>query len=109
MASKEYGVDLDALDQVVKELNQVLKDMGDSKSTAKNSTYLAKGSLGDGFKESAELYGAHEKMKTDIEKLMDMVEGLVDTFGKKSEKVRGAYQDAEADNAIGADNSISMA
>ncbi|MFE3775452.1 hypothetical protein [Streptomyces sp. NPDC059122] len=101
MASNEYGVDLDALDQVVKELNQVLKDMGDSKSTAKNSTYLPKGSLGDGFKETGELYGAHAKMKGEIEKLMDMVEGLVDTFGKKSAKVRGAYQDAEADNSIG--------
>ncbi|MFE7294527.1 hypothetical protein [Streptomyces sp. NPDC057579] len=103
MASNEYGVDLDALDQVVKELNQVLKDMGDSKSTAKNSTYLPKGSLGDGFKETGELYGAHEKMKADIEKLMDLVEGLVDTFGKKSAKVRGAYQDAEADNTVGMD------
>ena len=31
---------------------------------------------------------------------MEMVEGLVDRFGKKSSKVRGAYQDAEADNTV---------
>ncbi|MFE1768710.1 hypothetical protein ACFW81_31425 [Streptomyces angustmyceticus] len=100
MANGQYGVDLDAMDQVIKELNQVLKDMGDSKSTAKNSTYLPKGSLGEGFAEEGELYGAHDQMKHSIEGLIDLVEGLVDEFGKKSSKVRGAYQDAEADNTI---------
>ncbi|MEU9503117.1 hypothetical protein [Streptomyces sp. NPDC048196] len=100
MAQGQYGVDLDALDQVIKELNHVLKEMGDSKSTAKNSTYLPKGSLGEGFKEETVLYNAHDKVKGDIEKMLHMVEGLVDTFGKKSSKVRGAYQDAEADNSI---------
>jgi hypothetical protein len=100
MAQGQYGVDLDALDQVIKELNHVLKEMGDSKSTAKNSTYLPKGSLGEGFKEETVLYNAHDKVKGDIEKMMHMVEGLVDTFGKKSSKVRGAYQDAEADNSF---------
>ncbi|MFJ6747634.1 hypothetical protein ACIQNI_05450 [Streptomyces sp. NPDC091266] len=97
---EEYGVDLDALDQVVKELNQVLKDMGTSKSTAKNSTYLAKGTLGKGFSEESELYGAHQNMKQEIENLIDLVESLLDKFGKKSSKVRGAYQDAEADNSV---------
>ncbi|WP_438485592.1 hypothetical protein [Streptomyces sp. S186] len=102
MASNEYGVDLDALDQVVKELNQVLKDMGDQNSTAKNNTYLPHGALGsDKFRESGQLYKAHATMKGDIEKLMDLVEGLVDTFGKKSSKVRGHYQDAEAENSVG--------
>ncbi|MFG2288707.1 MULTISPECIES: hypothetical protein [unclassified Streptomyces] len=101
MAQGQYGVDLDALDQVIKELNHVLKEMGDSKSTAKNSTYLPKGSLGKGFKEEGQLYQAHDLMKGDIERLIDMVEGLVDRFGKKSSKVRGAYQDAEADNTVG--------
>ncbi|MFC9242096.1 hypothetical protein ACFTZK_37430 [Streptomyces decoyicus] len=101
MAHGQYGVDLDALDQVIKELNHVLKEMGTSKSTAENSTYLPKGALGEGFKEQGELYGAHEKMKGDISSLIQMVEGLVDTFGKKTSKVRGAYQDAEADNSIG--------
>ncbi|WP_329145812.1 hypothetical protein OIU91_12655 [Streptomyces sp. NBC_01456] len=96
----EYGVDLDALDQVVKELNHVLQMMGDSTSTAKSSTYLAKGTLGQGFTEESQLYQAHGAMKGDIEQLMEMVEGLIDRFGKKSSKVRGAYQDAEADNTV---------
>ncbi|UQA92770.1 hypothetical protein [Streptomyces halobius] len=96
----EYGVDLDALDQVVKELNEVLKQMGDETSTAESSTYLPQGSLGDGFSEVSELYGAHAKVKADINRLMKRVEGLVDTFGKKSAKVRDAYQDAEAENTM---------
>ncbi|KPC62344.1 hypothetical protein [Streptomyces chattanoogensis] len=98
--SGEYKVDLDALDQVVKELNQVLKNMGDSKSTAKNSTYLAPGTLGHGFTEQEQLYKAHATMKHQIESLIESVEDLVDKHGKKSAKVRGAYQDAEADNTI---------
>ncbi|MFJ8670320.1 hypothetical protein [Streptomyces sp. NPDC093589] len=97
---EEYGVDLDALDQVVKELNHVLSEMGTSKSTAKTSTYLAKGTLGKGFSEESELYAAHQTMKQQIEGLIDLVESLVDKFGKKSAKVRGAYQDAEADNSV---------
>ncbi len=97
---EEYGVDLDALDQVVKELNQVLSEMGTSKSTAKTARTWPKGTLGKGFSEESELYGAHQNMKQEIEDLIDLVEGLLDKFGKKSAKVRGAYQDAEADNSV---------
>ncbi|GAU70037.1 hypothetical protein SSP35_16_00320 [Streptomyces sp. NBRC 110611] len=100
MAQGQYRVDLDELDQVIRKLNHVLKEMGDSTSTAENSTYLPQGSLGEGFKEATVLYAAHDKVKADIQKMMKMVEGLVDTFGTKSSKVRGAYQDAEADNSI---------
>lgn len=96
----QYGVDLDALDQVIKELNEVLKDMGGPKSTAKHSTFLAPGTLGKDFTEQEELYRAHSVMQNDIENLIGKVEELVDKFGKKSSKVRGAYQDAEADNSI---------
>ena len=46
----EYNVDLDALDQVVKELNAVLSDMGTRTSTAEHSTYLAEGHPGEEFR-----------------------------------------------------------
>ncbi|MFF4700269.1 hypothetical protein [Streptomyces chattanoogensis] len=98
--SGEYKVDLDAMDQVIKELNQVLKNMGDANSKAKNSTFLAQGTLGHGFAESDQLYQAHAKMQHKIQNLLKLVEDLVDKHGKKSAKVRGAYQDAEADNTI---------
>lgn len=100
MSGDQYGVDLDALDQVVKELNQVIKDMGGPKSKAKDSTYLKKGSLGQGFTEEAELRSAHSEVKEKIEKLVDNIEDLVDDFGKKSKKTMGAYQNAEADNKV---------
>ncbi|CAM5594795.1 MULTISPECIES: hypothetical protein [Streptomyces] len=98
--NQEYGVDLDALDQVVKELNHVLKEMGTAQNHSKNSTYLPQGALGENFKEAPELYHAHDKMKTQIEGLVDLIEKLVNQFGEKSHKTRGAYQDAEAENKV---------
>ncbi len=98
--NQEYGVDLDALDQVVKELNHVIKEMGTPKNHTKNSTYLPKGALGEGFKEAPQLYAAHDKMKASIEGLVDLIENLVNQFGEKSHKTRGAYQDAEAENKV---------
>lgn len=99
-AKEQYGVDLDALDQVVKELNQVIKDMGGPKSKAKSGTYLKSGSLGEGFKEEKELRASHSEVKGKIEDLVEDIEGLVDDFGKKSSKTMGAYQNAEADNKV---------
>ncbi|MGW2344674.1 hypothetical protein [Streptomyces sp. NPDC001661] len=96
-----YDVDLDALDQVVKELNQVLKDMSGPKDKAKYGTYLPDGALGADFSEARDLYQAHEKMKTKIEKeMIDKIEDLIDKFGKKTQKAHGVYQNAEADNAV---------
>ncbi|GAA2652221.1 MULTISPECIES: hypothetical protein [Streptomyces] len=101
MASKEYGVDLDALDQLVKELNQVLKDMGGPKDKAKNQTYLPEGALGKGFDERGKLHNAHNEMKDFIQnQIVDKIEGLVDDFGKKSQKTKDAYADAEHDNTM---------
>ncbi|MYW69559.1 hypothetical protein GTY65_36655 [Streptomyces sp. SID8379] len=98
-----YEVDLDALDQVVKELNQVLKDMGGPKRKAAYSTYVPKAALGN-FDEAQKLADAHDAMKTRIEQdMIAKIEKLIDKFGRKTEKARGVYQDAEADNSITAD------
>lgn len=99
-ANEQYGVDLDALDQVVKELNQVIKDMGGPKSKAKDTTLLKEDALGAGFKEPGELRSSHDKVKKKIEDLVDDVEALVDKFGAKSSKTVGAYQNAEADAKV---------
>ncbi|MFJ9854369.1 hypothetical protein [Streptomyces sp. NPDC101150] len=96
----EYGVDLDALEEVVRELHKVLNFMGDAKSTSEHSTYLPKGSLGSNFSEVSELYGAHNDVRANITSVMKRVDALVDAFGKKSAKVRDAYQDAEAENSV---------
>ncbi|MGP4002271.1 hypothetical protein [Streptomyces sp. 8N706] len=101
MAKEEYGVDLDALDQVVKELHTVLNRMGGPKGKAKNNTYLPNGALGNNFDEQKDLQAAHESMKHFIEKdILGLIEKLVDEFGKKTKKVKEAYDDAEADNAM---------
>ncbi|MER5947755.1 hypothetical protein ABT127_17005 [Streptomyces sp. NPDC001904] len=98
-----YEVDLDALDQVVKELNQVLKDMGGPKRKAAYSTYVPKSALGN-FDEAQKLADAHDAMKARIEnEMIGKIEKLIDKFGRKTEKARGVYQDAEADNSITAD------
>ncbi|MFJ9418229.1 hypothetical protein ACIRPT_29355 [Streptomyces sp. NPDC101227] len=96
----EYGVDLDALEEVVRELHKVLAFMGDAQSTSEHSTYLPQGSLGSNFSEVSELYSAHKVVKGNITRVMKRVDALVDAFGKKSAKVRDAYQDAEAENSI---------
>ncbi|MFD8565994.1 hypothetical protein [Streptomyces sp. NPDC059639] len=96
-----YEVDLDALDQVVKELNQVLADMDGPKQKAKYGTDVPNGALGKNFSEAQELYDAHEKMKSKIQtEMIDKIEALVDKFGKKAQKAHGVYQDAEAENTI---------
>ncbi|MHC5260592.1 hypothetical protein ACYSUO_22150 [Streptomyces sp. UC4497] len=101
MADGGYEVDLDALDQVVKELNQVLSDMSGPKDKAKYGTYLPNGALGNGFSEAQELYDAHGEMKHKIEvDMIEKIEKLVEKFGKKTDTARGKYQDAEADNTV---------
>ncbi|MDX6348277.1 MAG: hypothetical protein QOF84_3067 [Streptomyces sp.] len=96
-SNDQYGVDLSALDQVVKELNQILSDMGGPKSKAQHGTYLAPGQLGKGFSEADELLAKHGEMKSYIENdIISKIENLIDDFGKKSKKTKEAYEDAEA-------------
>jgi hypothetical protein len=104
MAKEEYGVDLDALDQVVKELNAVLSEMGGPGGPCTKTyeaTYLPPKALGNGFSEQKELHEAHDTMKSFIEKnIVDLIQDLIDDFGKKSKKVKEAYDDVEKDNAL---------
>ncbi|MFF2812000.1 hypothetical protein ACFVT2_33470 [Streptomyces sp. NPDC058000] len=101
MANEQYGVDLDALDQLVKELNQILKDMGGPNNRAKNQTYLPDKSLGNSFKELNELHDAHTEMQQYIqEKIVKKITDLIDEFGKKSKKTKEAYDDAEQRNKM---------
>jgi hypothetical protein len=101
MAKEQYRVDLDALDQVVRELNEILRDMGGPKRTAENNTYLAPGALGVNFSEQQELYDAHDKMVDHLKHdVIGPLEKLIDDFGQKTKKVKEAYDDAEAENAV---------
>ncbi|MFF3547392.1 hypothetical protein ACFYXD_36870 [Streptomyces platensis] len=99
--AKEYRVDLDALDQVVRELNGVLKDMNGTKGKAGSGTFFPPSSLGKKYKEHEMLHTAHADMKKFIEEeIVGKIEKLVDEFGQKSKKTKEAYDDAEHDNKI---------
>ena len=105
----EYKVDLDALDKVMVKLNGVLKSMQEVKGKSAHSTYLPEGALGRDFGEQSELRTAHANMKSFFEdEILSKLESLIDDFGKKTAKTRGAYEDREHDhkaalNGTGAD------
>ncbi|MEU9114496.1 hypothetical protein AB0D04_22560 [Streptomyces sp. NPDC048483] len=101
MAKEQYRVDLDALDQVVRELNEILRDMGGPKHRAENNTYLAPGALGVNFSEQQELYDAHGTMVAHLQHdAIGPLEKLIDDFGQKTKQVKEAYDDAEAENSV---------
>ncbi|MFE3884345.1 hypothetical protein ACWIG5_30185 [Streptomyces lydicus] len=96
MANDSYRVDLDRLDEVVKKLNNVLKEMQSASGKAKSGTHLPAGSLGKGFEEENELRQTHDKMKEFIETyVLKKLEDLIDDLQKKTTKAHGAYQDQE--------------
>ncbi|AOP49488.1 hypothetical protein [Streptomyces lydicus] len=96
MANDSYRVDLDRLDEVVKKLNNVLKDMQSTSGKAKSGTHLPEGSLGKGFEEEGELRQTHSDMKTFIEnQVLAKLEHLIDDLQKKTSRTHGAYQDQE--------------
>ncbi|BCK68193.1 hypothetical protein Srufu_021460 [Streptomyces libani subsp. rufus] len=99
--AKEYRVDLDALDEVVRKLNGVLKDMNGTKDKAGSGTFLPSSSLGKKYVEHEMLHKAHTDMKTFIEdQIVGKIEKLVEDFGQKSKKTKEAYDDAEHDNSM---------
>ncbi|WEB40118.1 hypothetical protein MOV08_13065 [Streptomyces yunnanensis] len=95
----QYGVNLDALDQLVKELNQILKDMGGPNDRAKNQTYLPDKALGNSFGEQKDMHKAHTEMQQYIQNnIVKKITDLIDEFGQKSKKTKEAYDDAEQRN-----------
>ncbi|MFH8408072.1 hypothetical protein ACH4FX_25220 [Streptomyces sp. NPDC018019] len=100
MANDSYRVDLDRLDEVVRKLRTVLKDMQGASGKAKSGTHLPEGALGKGFAEEGELRNAHNEMKAHIETyVLKKLEDLIDDLTKKTAKTHGAYQDREQDTS----------
>lgn len=103
MGKGDYAVDLEALDNVGKKLNGVLRAMSKTKGEASHSTYLPVGTLGKGFDEENEIRSEHTRMKTLIEdQILKELEDLIEDLAKKTAKTRGAYEDREYDasNAV---------
>ncbi|MEU9116603.1 hypothetical protein AB0D04_33865 [Streptomyces sp. NPDC048483] len=97
-SSEEYFVDLEALDTVGRKLNGVLRSMEQAKSKTGHSTYLPKGTLGQGFKEENELNLAHDQMKAYIEdNILKLLQDLIHDLSEKTKKTKDAYHDREYD------------
>ncbi|MYT29001.1 MULTISPECIES: hypothetical protein [unclassified Streptomyces] len=104
MANEQYRVDLSALEDTIRKLNGILKDLGGAHSDAQYKTSLSPNALGTGsagvnFVEAEKLHKAHTEMKNAIEGIIGHLHAVTDKFGTKTKKVHGNYQNQEADTA----------
>ncbi|MBB1258477.1 hypothetical protein [Streptomyces alkaliterrae] len=100
--SEAYRVDLSSLEQVVKDLNGILKQLNGADSSAKYKTTLSPTALGTGangvnFTEADKMTKAHAVMKRHIEEIVEHLNEVMDQYGKKTKRAHGAYQDQDAD------------
>ncbi|QHC25165.1 hypothetical protein [Streptomyces sp. GS7] len=100
----EYRVDLSALEDTVRKLNSILKDLGNAHSDSRYKTSLSQNALGADaagatFLEARKLTNAHADMKGAIESIVGHLHDVMNTFGTKTKKVHGHYQNQEAETA----------
>ncbi|GGW88314.1 hypothetical protein [Streptomyces noursei] len=100
----QYRVDLSALEETMRKLNGILKDLGNAHSDARYKTSLSSNALGTSvgsheFKEARQLTEAHTQMKNAIESIVQHLHDVTNEFGTKTKKVHGNYQNQEADTA----------
>ncbi|PNE38668.1 MULTISPECIES: hypothetical protein [Streptomyces] len=100
----QYRVDLSALEETMRKLNGILKDLGSAHSDARYKTSLSQNALGAdaggaNFMEARRLTEAHTDMKNSIESIVGHLHDVTNEFGTKTKKVHGNYQNQEADTA----------
>ncbi|MFI1199843.1 hypothetical protein ACH4VR_10350 [Streptomyces sp. NPDC020883] len=100
----QYRVDLSALEDTIRKLNGILKDLGNAHSDARYKTSLSRNALGADvgghqFVESGKLNEAHTQMKNAIESIVEHLHDVTNEFGTKTKKVHGNYQNQEAETA----------
>ncbi|MER6052564.1 hypothetical protein K2224_34385 (plasmid) [Streptomyces sp. BHT-5-2] len=100
----QYRVDLSALEDTIRKLNGILRDLGSAHSDARYKTSLSSNALGTSvgaheFKEANTLNQAHTQMKNAIESIVEHLHEVTNEFGTKTKKVHGNYQNQEADTA----------
>lgn len=93
--SKQFKVDLEELDSVVRQLKRLQADMDEPSQKMKYSTTIPKSAFGDNFIECGDLAGAHDKMQNYMTQVITALQDLVTKFGDKTEASRGAYEDQE--------------
>ncbi|MFD9815972.1 hypothetical protein [Streptomyces sp. NPDC059080] len=100
----QYRVDLSALEDTVRKLNVILKDLGNAHADTRYKTSLSPNALGGDapgatFLEARKLTNAHTEMKTHIEGIVAHLNKVMDTFGTNTRKAHGNYQNQEAETA----------
>ncbi|MFR9674643.1 hypothetical protein [Streptomyces sp. TR06-5] len=104
--SNGYKVDLSALDEVIKKLNQVVDEMtGGPKTRAKYETDIPPGWFGNAnFSEASGLQTEHKKVKSQIEGYIESLENLIVKFSSDTAQVRKNYDEQEQKNSQGLSN-----
>lgn len=102
--AEQYRVDLSALEETIRKLNGILKDLGNAHADSRYKTSMSPNALGAdaagaSFIEARKLTNAHTDMKNAIESIVGHLHDVTDKFGTKTRKVHGNYQNQEADTA----------
>lgn len=92
---EQFKVDLDELDNVVRQLKRLQGDMDDPSQKIKYSTAIPKSAFGANFHEADKISGAHDKMQSYMSEVITALQDLIKDFGEKTERSRGAYEDQE--------------
>ncbi|WP_399085029.1 hypothetical protein ACGH2B_05660 [Streptomyces sp. BBFR2] len=100
----QYRVDLGALEDTVRKLNGIIKDLGNAHADTRYKTSLSPNALGAdapgaSFLEARKLTNAHTEMKTHIEEVVQHLNDVMDKFGTNTRKAHGNYQDQESQTA----------
>jgi hypothetical protein len=90
-----YRVDLSALDEVIKKLNQVVDGMSGPKSRARYETNIPAHWLGTDFAEAMDLHKAHDATKSNIEGYIEKLQQLIVKYSSNTAQVRRNYDDQE--------------
>ncbi len=104
--SNGYKVDLSALDEVIKKLNQCVDGMGGPQSCAKYETNIPPGWFGKPaeFLEADGLQQTHDAAKGAIGGYIDRVQQLIVKFSSDSAQVRRNYDEQEQRTSQGLSN-----
>ncbi|MCB5909310.1 hypothetical protein [Streptomyces pinistramenti] len=99
---EQYRVDLSALEDTIRKLNGILKDLGNTHADTRYKTSLSASALGAdapgaSFLEARKLTQAHTEMKTHIEEVVQHLNEVMDKFGSNTRKAHGNYQNQEAE------------
>ncbi|MEY9994720.1 hypothetical protein ABIE67_006752 [Streptomyces sp. V4I8] len=98
--SNGMRVDLSALDEVIRKLWTLLDDMDKAGQTSRYNTEIPMDAFGNTclFLEAGDLQTAHKSAKSDLEKAIEGLHGLIDKFGKSTSKVKDKYTEQEYAN-----------